>query len=249
MSLIRFVLRSVLLLLHVSIGLVIAALLFHWRNRDYHHHRGIIRRWKRISSWIMGCRIHLTEDKHEEISASQGQLFVANHISWLDIFVLGGLFELRFLSKHEVRGYPLFGWLSETTGTLFIERGRGSSAAVEAIKRTLTHGDNVLVFAESTTSEGTSVKPFHPRLFKAAIESQSPVSPVMIRYQRRGQPFTDAAWTDERNLLVTFWSVLSASHCDVYVHRFAALPTRGDDSRTEIARTCHSQIRNRLENS
>lgn len=248
MRLLRFLIRFSLLLLHVSIGLVIAALLFHRSNREYHHHRGIIRRWMRLSSGIMGCRIHYSQDPDISTASPHANLFVANHISWLDIFVLGGVFELRFLSKHEVRGWPLFGWLSAASGTLFIQRGSGSEAAVDAIRKALVSGDHVLIFAESTTSDGTGVKPFHPRLFKAAIESERPIRPVMIRYQRRGRPFTELAWTDDSNLLLTFWHVLSAAHTDVFVHAFAPLATQAEASRTQLAKTCHSQIRNRLEN-
>ena len=60
--------------------------------------------------------------------------------------------------------------------------------------------------------------------------------------------YTELAWTDDSNLLLTFWHVLSAAHTDVFVHAFAPLATQAEASRTQLAKTCHSQIRNRLEN-
>ncbi|WP_372972341.1 lysophospholipid acyltransferase family protein [Marinobacter sp.] len=116
-------------------------------------------------------------------------LLLSNHISWTDIPVLGGLMEIRFLSKAEVADWPLVGWLARQAGTLFIRRGSGEAAQRrEDITRTLQAGQSVLVFPEGTTSSGLTVLPFFPRLIGAATAAEVPVVPVSIAYLREGEP-------------------------------------------------------------
>ena len=160
--------------------------------------------------------------------------------------MLGGIFNIRFLSKSEIRGWPMFGWLSTSSGTLFIERGKGSEQSNDVITGVLQQGDNVMIFPEATTSDGLGVKPFHPRLFKSAIAAQKPVIPVMISYLTDHQPNRDIAWTLERSFAQTIWHILGSWRTEVQVHCFAPVSSAGL-SRKELARRCHVEIRERLE--
>lgn len=113
-------------------------------------------------------------------------LIAANHISWLDIPVLGSVLPTYFLAKAEVGHIPVIGWLARRGGTLFIHRGKSQHAEVLALMQALLKqggGDRYLTFfPEATTGPGTRLRPFHPRLFAAAIETGLPVVPVAIRY-------------------------------------------------------------------
>ncbi len=246
MKIILLVIRALLFLIHLLVGMLIAGLLFHRRNREYHQHKKLIRQWLKLCALIFGCRIQVTSDHHQALTDIEASLFVSNHISWLDILVLGGIFNLRFLSKSEIRGWPFIGWLSAASGTLFIERGSGSEKSSNSITEALQQGDNVLIFPEGTTTAGSSVKPFHPRLFKTAISAEKPVTPVMISYLSQHQPNTDIAWDDERSFIATLWHIIGSWRTDVQVHCFATQSSEVE-SRKELAKRCHQQIQQRLE--
>ncbi|WP_417565925.1 lysophospholipid acyltransferase family protein [Marinobacter sp.] len=137
--------------------------------------------------WACRC---LGLDIHQHGSPSDSTvLFVSNHISWLDIPILGSLAQVRFLSKAEVGQWPLIGWLARQAGTLFIRRGGGQARRVRSqIMENLGAGESVLVFPEGTTSAGLTVLPFHGLLLKAGPDSNTPVQPVTISYRRAGRP-------------------------------------------------------------
>jgi 1-acyl-sn-glycerol-3-phosphate acyltransferase len=108
---------------------------------------------------------------------------VSNHVSWLDIPVLGATLPVCFLSKAEVRRWPLLGMLATMAHTVYIERGaHGARVVSEKIVAQLRGGRNVVLFPEGTTSDGKSVRRFVPRLFAAAIETESRLQPVAIHY-------------------------------------------------------------------
>ena len=98
----------------------------------------------------------------------------------------------------------------------------------------------------ATTTSGIAVKPFHPRLFKTAIEARQPVVPLMISYHQNHHRSTDIAWDDENHFLATAWRVLSRKRTDVIVQQFEPVWPELSMSRTELAKTCHSQISREL---
>lgn len=116
-------------------------------------------------------------------------LFVANHISWSDIPVLGSVKPMRFLSKAEVGQWPVIGWLARQAGTLFIKRGSGQARAIKAsIAKCLQAGESVMIYPEGTTSPGVAVLPMHGLLMSAAQDSNTPIQPVSIGYRREQRP-------------------------------------------------------------
>ena len=110
-------------------------------------------------------------------------LWVSNHISWLDIAVLGSGARVFFLAKAEIEKWPVFGKLAKAGGTLFIKRGSGDSIKIrEQITAFLKQDIPVLFFPEATTSDGTRIKKVHGRILGAAIEAQRPVQICVICY-------------------------------------------------------------------
>ncbi len=140
----------------------------------------LTRWWYRRLCRILGLRLTVTG------GLAPGILLVANHISWLDIPVLGAQGDIAFLSKAEIRAWPLIGWMAEVLGTLFITRGANQARDIaDQIARRARAGQVVVIFPEATTADGTQLRPFHPRLFAAAQESGSRLQPVALRY---GEP-------------------------------------------------------------
>ncbi|GGC81295.1 lysophospholipid acyltransferase family protein [Marinobacter halophilus] len=132
----------------------------------------------------LGFQIHV----HGQ-PAERNALYVANHISWSDIPILGAITPLRFLSKAEVGAWPIIGWLARQAGTLFIQRGSGQARRVKTqISHCLNVGESVLVFPEGTTSNGVAVLPMHGLLLASARETGRPIQPVTIGYRRNHQP-------------------------------------------------------------
>ena len=112
-------------------------------------------------------------------------LWVSNHVSWADIPLLGMLQPLSFLSKAEVRHWPVAGWLAEKAGTLFIRRGGGDSQRLrEQISTQLGEARPLLIFPEGTTTNGHGLRTFHGRLLAGAIDQGVAVQPVAIQYLR-----------------------------------------------------------------
>ncbi len=111
-------------------------------------------------------------------------LLVANHISWLDILVLHAARHCRFVSKADVKRWPLIGALATGAGTLYIEREsrRDAMRVVHHMAASLRSGDIVAVFPEGTTSDGMTLLPFHANLVQAAISAQAPVQPVALQF-------------------------------------------------------------------
>ena len=148
-------------------------------------------------------------------------LFVANHSSWLDILAINATHPCRFLAKAEVREWPVIGWLAWRTGTIFIRRGhdRDMERATRTMITALRRGQCVAIFPEGTTSDGSALLPFHPGLFQSAIDSESTLWPVAIRYvqeDRSGHRAT--AFVGELSLVTSVWRILRAAPIRLIIH-------------------------------
>ena len=141
-------------------------------------------------------------------------LLVANHISWLDILVIHAARYCRFVSKSDIRDWPLVGTLATAAGTLYIERSRRKDALrmVRDMAQAMQEGDVVAVFPEGTTSDGRSLLPFHANLIQAAIEAQAPVQPMALRFvdAASGQPTLAPCYIGDDTLLGSIWRTLTA---------------------------------------
>ncbi|WP_444633068.1 lysophospholipid acyltransferase family protein [Cupriavidus oxalaticus] len=199
-------LRKTALVLHLLRGLVTCAVVFPWLGGE--SRRRHIRAWSRKLLRICGVEVEIPSG----FEPSRGALVVANHISWLDIFVLNAWRPFRFVAKSEIRSWPLIGWLCVQTGTLFIERGkkRDTHRALHHIADCLLQGNIVCVFPEGTTSDGSSVLPFHANLLQAAISARKPVQPVALRYldKSSGRLTKSTAYIDDLSLIESLEMIL-----------------------------------------
>ncbi len=181
MSALRGTLRFLHLLAHFAKGLYLSYTRLHGTqshdlSEDQHK---IIQTWLHRSAEIIGIDIQV-----HGTPAQSPAFVVANHISWLDIIIISSVLPVSFLSKAEILNWPVIGTLAAKAGTLFIHRGskNGAAEAVELVKVKLKAGHSVASFPEAKTTDGTSVKVFHARLFAAAIDTETAVQPVALRY-------------------------------------------------------------------
>ena len=168
-----------------------------------------------------------------------GTVLVANHISWLDIAAIHAAApHARFVSKADVLGWPLLGWLIRGAGTLFIERERKRDAVrvVHAMAESLKTGDTVAVFPEGTTGAGPELLPFHANLLQAAVPTETPLQPVVLRFHDATRPFSPAVeFLGETTLMQSLWRVASARGLGVRVDILAPVGTRHADRRALAA--------------
>lgn len=160
-------------------------------------------------------------------------LVVCNHISWLDIMVLGSAVPVVFLSKAEVAQWPLISRLSRAGGTLFIERGGEGAArrSIEGIRKAFKRQQSVAVFPEGTTGKGHTVLPFHPRLFAAAIESGIHVQPVALRYPHPEGVHPKVPYVDQQTLVASILGILGCPSIQAEVFIGPAINPDGLDRR------------------
>jgi 1-acyl-sn-glycerol-3-phosphate acyltransferase len=161
---------------HLASGLLQCALLFPFLAQD--RRNALIQRWSRGLLRLFRIRLVVSG---QGMAASA---VVANHVSWIDVFVLNAIGTCRFVAKSEVRGWPAIGWLSARAGTIYVARGRraGLTAANATIAAHLAAGERLAFFPEGTSGPQGSLLPFHANLFQGVIAAGAVVQPVAIRY-------------------------------------------------------------------
>lgn len=199
-SLRRFI-RISLLLLHLVWGVTLAGLLFPLMGparRDR-----LIMGWARRLLRVLGVQFC----PGAAPALPGGALLVCNHVSWLDIYLIFAAQRVHFVSKAEVRAWPVAGWLARKTGTLFIERDRrADTARINAEMRSLMQSSAwVAVFPEGTTSDGRGLRRFMPSLLQPAVELNCPIVPAALRYRTLvGEYSSVPAYIDE----ISMWQSL-----------------------------------------
>lgn len=215
MSRIKACIKLIRALLHITIGFFTILLLF---PRISQQQREI-----RIQAWSleMLARINIKLVVRGQPAVTGPMLIVANHISWLDITSLHAARFCRFVSKADIKKWPVIGALATGVGTLFIEREsrRDAMRVVHHMTDSLKAGDVIGVFPEGTTSDGSSLLPFHANLFQAAIAAGAPVQPVSLQFvdEKTGQRSTAPCYIDDDTLVGSVWRTLCASDISVVI--------------------------------
>jgi 1-acyl-sn-glycerol-3-phosphate acyltransferase len=207
----------------------------------------LIRRWSQRLLSMLGVETRL---RGLPVGGLPGNLLiVANHISWLDIFVLNALQPARFIGKAEIRRWPLVGRLVADCGTLFLQRGRRHDAhrVNQDARDVLAAGETIAIFPEGTTTDGTMVLPFHGSLLQPVVDAHGHVQPIAIRYRGLDGAHCDApAYVGEMTLMGSLWRVLGERTLIVELTLAPALAARARHRR-ELSREAENAIRAALE--
>ncbi len=235
------VLRTARMGLHVVEGIVTTYAVFPFV--DLARRREIVRLWsaRLLRILCIEARFHGVP----EGGLPGNLLIVANHISWLDIFVLLALSPARFVGKAEIRRWPVVGRLSANVGTLFVERDRRRHA--HSINReaatALARGDIVAIFPEGTTTDGTTLLPFKASLLQPIVDAGGHVQPIALRYRDpAGAPSDAPAYVGETSFVASFWRVTGERALVAEARVTVALPARARHRR-ELAREAEVLIR------
>ena len=206
------------------IGLAICALVFPWAGAA--RRNASIRRWSRGLLGI--CDVSL-EPQRGELALAHA-LVVANHVSWLDIFVINSLYPCRFVAKSEIRAWPVLGWLVAQAGTVFIARGnrRDLRHAFKGLVHSLEQGERVAFFPEGTTAAQGALMPFHANLFEAAIDAGVMVQPYALQYlDTKGALHPTVDFTGDITFAASTIAILSGAAVPARLVCLPALEARG----------------------
>lgn len=188
----------------------------------------------------------------EGAPAPGGKLLVVNHVSWLDILAVHAVApEARFVSKADVKAWPLLARLIDSAGTLYLERERKRDAlrVVHDMAAALQAGATVAIFPEGTTSTGHGLLPFHANLLQAAIATATPVQPAALRFSDATHAVSEAVeFIGATTLLESLWRIACGEQV---VARLVFLPslTSADRERRELAEQLRADIFRALESA
>jgi len=249
MNSLRGTLRLLHLLAHFIKGLYLSYTRLHGtQSHDLSEQQHqIIQTWLHRSAEILGIDIQV-----HGIPAPPPCFVVANHVSWLDILIISSVLPISFLSKDEIRDWPVIGTLAAKAGTLFIRRGskNGAGEAVELMKTKLIAKHSVASFPEAKTTDGTSVHKFHARLFAAAIETTTPIQPVALCYPSEADsndvnPIVP--YVEGPNLVTHAFRIMCAKRTIASVTFCETISSQGT-MRKEVAQSARSAIAQVVEN-
>lgn len=231
--------RALRVALHLVQGLATTTLLF--PRASAARRREHIRRWSAKLLALLAIEPRVDGD----IVAEGGNVvFVANHVSWLDIFVLDAHVPARFIAKSELAHWPLIGRLIRDTGTIFLERARKADMMrVNAVASdALSRGDFLAVFPEGTTTDGTTLLKFHGSLLQPVIDSGGRVQPIALRYTYAdGAHSLAPEYAGDTTFACSFWRMCGAR---AHVVEITAHPPVGATgrSRRELAAMAEQAI-------
>lgn len=172
--------------------------------------------WSRLLCFICGLKISVHGVKPEA-----PVFLVANHVSWLDIPVIHSLMRAGFVAKNEIKYWPILGWIAMVGDTLFLQRGNAESrkGVINQIKKRLNAGRSVAVFPEGTVTDGSYLRTFHRQLIHAAVETQTPILPVAIKFiNANGQRNDQVGFINDELFIKSVWRILSLPNSTVEVH-------------------------------
>lgn len=248
----RFVLaplRAAFFVWHVFVGLAIV--LFVFPLADLSMRNRINRAWSRTLVAICGARLFVDGVQIPPSirrlglePSGLGRLVVANHVSWIDVFAINAAMPCRFVAKAEIGRWPLLGALVTRSGTLYIERGRRHAVAStnHKVRDHLKAGESVVVFPEGTTSDGSTLLPFHSNLLAPAIEIGAPVWPLVVRYTNCGARSDAAAFVGDMGLLTSLARILTARELTIRITVLAPIEVTHHENRHAVARAARDEI-------
>ena len=191
------------------------------------------------AAWIVGARL-----RREGADISPHTLLVSNHVSWLDILVLGGATHGAFVSKAEL-GHPLIHWLADQNATVYVQRAqrKGAKDQATAIAKALEGQKPVVLFPEGTTGPGTHLLPFRSTLLEAASFAAKDVAvrPVVMDY---GAAAAEIGWWEEPGTDNVLRLLRRPGTLPVNVRVLEPLDRSGD--RKQLANEARERIAQRL---
>lgn len=208
-----------------------------WGDETLQHR--VIRAWSAGLLRVFGFRL-----RRIGTPVAGAAMFVANHVSWLDISTLHSQRMMGFVAKREIASWPLIGWLAARGETIFHSRGSTESlgGVLHEMLSRLRSGRSVGVFPEGGARNGGEIGPFHARIFLASVEAGVPVQPVALRYGDRGAAQSTVAFAPGENFLGNFLRILGEPAGIAEVHFLQPIAPGDAEGRRRIAQLARDRI-------
>jgi len=243
----RYLVRVPLLIVHIVIAPPLAIFVFSPLGTRLSVRGERLDHW--ATRWWSGALIRRFGFRIRRIGEplAGATLFVANHVSWMDIELMHSQRMMSFVAKSEISRWPFVGWLATRAGTIYHQRGSTHSLAsvMEAVVVRLNEGASAGVFPEGGTGSGDRVRTFHARIFQVAADAQVPIQPVALCYGKDGQMNLSVPFGAKESFFGNFLRLLGGPGMDAEVH-FLAPVVVTDEGRRQIAETARARIANAL---
>ena len=258
-TLLKFLICILSILIYIAFALILNLLLFIFpgvRLRTISHLNCVLAKLLRI---ILG--INISVEGKEFIPKNRNFFILSNHLTYLDGIVLGSLFPVLFVSKKEVKSWPLFGQMVSLAATIFIDRKRKNKTLfyVNQIAKTINNKVNVLIFPEGTSTDGTSLRPFQTIFFSPAIITKTSILPIAIKYIKiENDQLTEnnkdmVYWYGTMPFFSHLWKFMSLKSAAVLIEINPAIDSTmfNEDSpgRKALSNACYEAISKSLANS
>jgi lyso-ornithine lipid O-acyltransferase len=198
--------------------------------------------------------VRITLEGTGNFSGRGGHFIVCNHLGYLDGIVLGSLFPVIFVTKREVKRWPVIGQLLTVLGVIFVDRENKNDIqrVVDTISKMLTHEANVLVFPEGTSSNGEKLLPFQSSFFAAPLIARAAVVPITLTYRSIDQQAVSAAnrdrvcWYGDMSFAPHLWDLLGTNRIDVSIKIHPTIETAklegNSQDRKQLSQACYDVI-------
>lgn len=240
---VRYAVRTPLLVLHLGLSLPLAALalnplLAKIPIGDRRFDQFMISWWSASLVRLFGFRIRAFGKP-----LPGAVMYVANHVSWLDIELMHSQRAICFVAKSEIARWPVVGWLAKRAGTIFHQRGSTQSMGLvtERVVECLSEGWPVGIFPEGGTGKGNEVRTFHARIFQAALDADVPVQPVALLYGRDGRQDPNVPFGAKESFAANFFRLLGSRSMDAEVHFLEPVEST-PDARRRMAEESRARI-------
>ena len=200
----------------------------------------MFRHWAKVSLRILGGRLAV-----EGTPPVAPFFLVSNHLSYVDVLVLGSCVEAFFIGKLEIRSWPLFGWLCRAAGTIFIDRElrRDVVRVNSLVEDVLNRGFGIVLFAEGTSTQGDEVAPFRSSLLDFPVRQERAVHAAAISYRTPAGEIPahlGVCWWGDAPFFPHGWQLLGLSSFEATL-RFSEHTAVSND-RKELGRKLHSLV-------
>jgi 1-acyl-sn-glycerol-3-phosphate acyltransferase len=204
--------------------------------------RALMRWWsgKLLRILNISTRVEGTAPQPSE----RGGMIAANHVSWVDIFLIASVCPARFIAKGEIRDWPIAGWIADKAGTLFVKREqwRDTARINEKVHAALGVGDCVGLFPEGFTSDGDILLKFHSSLFEPVVANSAHVYPTALRYSSPdGTLCREMSFVGDRTFMESLALIIKQKAVTARIS-FAPPVDASASSRREVARVTEQHI-------
>lgn len=228
------------MLAHAAVAVFLLSLVY--PRLAHARQRALLRWWsaKLLSILNVGTRLEGPPPARRE----RGAMIAANHVSWLDIFLISSVRPTRFIAKAEIRDWGLVGWIVDRSGTLFIRRDqlRDTARINGIVHGALAEGDCVGLFPEGMTTEGDVLLRFHSALFEPAVANDAHIHAAAIRYERLdGSLCREASFRGERTFMESMHLIIAEPRLVARIQFAPAIEPAGANRR-DVAREAHKRV-------